>query len=118
MKIFYSLLLILAISCNGTEKNNNTAKSTDADSTLKWIDYHEGELPPVGYYAALDSTIKKWNIRYERIDGGCEVIPGKKQQYEQNNEQYFRLLEKQFGKDWRKRFDMEVTILDSILNKK
>ncbi|MEY8759337.1 hypothetical protein [Chryseobacterium tongliaoense] len=118
MKIFYSLLLILVISCNGTEKNNHTAKAKDVDSTLKWIDYHEGELPPVGYYSAFDSTIKKWNIRYERIDGGCEVIPGKKQQYEQNNKRYFRLLEKKFGKDWRQRFDLEVSTLDHILKNK
>lgn len=88
----------------------------NTDTTLKWIDYREGELPPVGYYTALDSTIKKWNIRYERIEGGCEIIPGEKQRYEQNNEKYFRMLEKRFGNNWRQRFDKEVSILDSTLH--
>ncbi|WP_162902828.1 FEKKY domain-containing protein [Taibaiella koreensis] len=82
-----------------------------------WTDYREGELPPVGFYDAMDSVIKKWNIRYSRIEGGCEVIPGAKQRYEPNNQRYFRQLEQQFGKDWRQRFNAEVRILDSVLHK-
>lgn len=120
MKIgyYFCLLFFLFFSCDGTQtaRNNTAAGRKGADSSLKWIDYRQGELPPEGYYSALDSTIKKWGIRYERIEGGCEIIPGEKQRYEQHNEKYFEQLEKQFGMGWRQRFDQEVRILDSILN--
>lgn len=107
--------MVLLFSCNGTESTNHAAKDTVA--SLKWVDYREGELPPIGYYSALDSVIKKWGIRYERIEGGCEVVPGQKQRHERNNKKYFGLLEKKFGKDWRERFDEEVSTLDSLLLK-
>jgi len=117
IRYYFCLLFFLFLSCDGTQTaRNNTATGKGGDSSLKWIDYRQGELPPEGYYRALDSTIKKWGIRYERIEGGCEIIPGEKQRYEQHNEKYFEMLEKQFGRYWRQRFDQEVRILDSILN--
>jgi hypothetical protein len=119
MKIgyYFCLLFLLFLSCDGAQTTrNNTTVGKGLDSSLKWIDYRQGELPPEGYYNALDSTIKKWGIRYERIEGGCEIIPGEKQRYERDNEKYFELLEKQFGMDWRRRFDQEVSLLDSVLN--
>jgi len=119
MKIgyYFCLLFFLFLSCDGTQTaRNNTATGKGADSSLKWIDYRQGELPPEGYYSALDSTIKKWGIRYERIEGGCEIILGEKQRYEQHNDEYFQLLEKKFGSNWRQRFDQEVKQLDSLIS--
>ncbi|MNG68981.1 hypothetical protein D3C79_273290 [compost metagenome] len=120
MKIgyYFCLLFFLFFSCDGTQtaQNNIAAGRKGTDSSLKWIDYRQGELPPEGYYSALDSTIKRWGIRYERIEGGCEIIPGEKQRYEQHNEKYFEQLEKQLGSGWRQRFDQEVRLLDSLIS--
>lgn len=114
----YNLLFILLVACNsGDSKVSNALPPTDADTGLKWTDYREGELPPVGYYDALDSVIKKWNIRYERIEGGCEPAPLEKRRYEKGNGEYFQLLEKQYGKDWRRRFDDEVKTVGRYFDK-
>ena len=118
IKASYCLLFILLFACNsGDSKVVNALPATAADSGLKWTDYREGELPPVGYYDALDSVIKKWNIRYERIEGGCEPAPLEKHRYEKGNRAYFQLLEKQYGKDWRLRFDDEVKAVGLYFDK-
>lgn len=115
----YGLLLALFVSC--TQKNGHTDRGketvTTADSTLKWIDYRFGELPPVGYYMAMDSIIRKWGIRYERMEGGCEVRPAEQRRYEKDNYKYFRILENTYGKNWRERFNAEVSALDREFQK-
>ena len=115
---WYSLLLLVLVACNDVPEGNNSNTVTQIDTSLKWVDYRNGELPPVGYYDATDSIIKKWDIRYERVEGGCEVDDAEKQRYEKDNHKYFNILEQKHGKDWRKKFDAEVKYLDSLLQVK
>jgi len=110
----YSLLLLLFVACNEKPKASDSDRVAQVDTALKWVDYRIGELPPVGYYDAIDSIIKKWNIRYERVEGGCEVISGEKESYEKHNYKYFQELEQKYGRDWRAKFDAEVQHLDSL----
>jgi hypothetical protein len=113
-------LLILA-SCRQTNSPADikaVPSSTAVDTTLKWVDYRIGELPPYGYYTAFDSVIKKWNIRYQRIEGGCEELPEERSRFEKNNPRYFALLKTRFGNNWLDRFHADVKALDSKLQKK
>ncbi|MCH5597485.1 FEKKY domain-containing protein [Niabella ginsengisoli] len=117
-KILLSLLLFqIVVSCGQKQSKPamDAAASPPTDTTSLWVDYRIGELPPEGYYDAFDSIIRKWNIRYQRTEGGCEATPSEKQQHEAGNEKYFRQLEAKFGKDWRQQFDAEVKKLDSLL---
>lgn len=117
---FYCLLVLaLIVSCKEkSSKVSNSPKVTVTNvNSLKWTDYHTGELPPVGYYLAFDSIIHRWGIKYERIEGGCEQMPYEKNRYEKHNEQYFHLLEKKFGKNWHQRFNDEVAALDLVFKK-
>ena len=120
MKFLPLILFFLCFFCK--EKNGNSvienSTKTVSDSTLKWVDYRIGELPPVGYYDAFDSIIKKWDIKYERIEGGCVVENSEKRKYEKNNPKYFRVLKEKFGKNWREKFDAEVAALEIELEKK
>lgn len=111
----YGLVLLVLVACNDVPKVADKVTATEVDTSLKWVDYRIGEPPPVGYYDAIDSIIKKWDIRYERVEGGCEVIYGEKESYEKHNYKAFRELEKKYGKDWRAKFDAEVQHLDSLL---
>lgn len=110
-------VLFLFFSCKDSPHQASAVVEKE-DTTLKWVDYRVGELPPVGYYDATDSMVRKWAIRYERVEGGCEINDSEKMAYEKRNPEYFRLLEQRFGKDWRTRFDAEVATLDSILSTK
>jgi hypothetical protein len=74
--VFLGLMAIaLIVSCDEKSNHARVAKKTGTlgDTTLKWTDYQIGELPPEGYFKAHDSIIKKWKIRYTRIQGGCEA---------------------------------------------
>jgi hypothetical protein len=115
--ILLSIVLVLAFSCEEKTQDADHAKVAAVDTTLKWTHYHIGEPPPDGYYAAFDSVIKRWNIRYERIDGGCEELPEERARYEKDNPKYFKILDKRFGKNWLQRFHAEVKALDSTLKK-
>jgi len=109
---------IAFISCKHTGSRPidiDVKQTANTESSLKWVDYHIGELPPLNYYQGFDSVIKKWGIRYQRIDGGCEEILEERQRYEKDNPKYFLILEKKFGKGWRQRFFTEVRRLDSTL---
>lgn len=92
--------------------------SCQQKTALLWTDYRIGELPPEGYYDAMDSVVKKWNIRYKRVEGGCEATPEDKKKNEAGNAAYFRELEGQYGKHWKAQFTKEVRELDSILKLK
>ena len=118
------LLIFSIISCTKTGKKsdgfiNSKNQISNDTANLKWVDYRYGELPPEGYYDAFDSIIKKWEIKYERIEGGCEINEAlsEKKKYEKDNAKYFAELEKKFGKDWRKKFDAEVEEMELKLNK-
>ncbi|MFV0604363.1 MAG: hypothetical protein ACK5NK_00855 [Niabella sp.] len=117
--VFLYIIVWAAFSCNNST-NSRSDLPSETDTVLEWVDYRYGELPPQGYYDALDSIIKKWDIRYKRIEGGCEADEAKKEQkeYEKNNSKYFHQLEHKFGKNWRNRFDAEVAALDSLLKTK
>lgn len=67
-------VFIVTYSCQNDLKLDKVSLSNqhidpiDSNSiSLKWIDYRMGEPPPLDYYFAFDSVIKKWGIRYERI---------------------------------------------------
>jgi hypothetical protein len=117
IRICYSLLLLicLLVACKEKRKHHvaKIANTIKTDTTLKWVDYNIGELPPIGQYDAFDSIIKKWNIRYQRIEGGCNATPAQKSSYENQNPKYFKVLESRFGKNWRTRFDEEVEALQN-----
>jgi len=79
--------------------------------------YRLGELPPQGTYDGIDTLVKKYKLRYQRIDAGCEIGPAEellKARYAYQNQRYFREMEKVHGKDWKKQFDAELHVLDSI----
>ncbi|WP_345950038.1 hypothetical protein ABDD95_01005 [Mucilaginibacter sp. PAMB04274] len=108
-------------SCRQTSSpvNIKTAPPVnEIDTSLKWVDYHIGEPPPEGYYTAFDSVIKKWNIRYQRIEGGCEGLPDERRRFEKDNPKYFALLKIRFGEDWLDRFHADVKALDNKLHTK
>ncbi len=115
---FYgAVVLLLFCACKQKGKHAHVENIVATDTSLKWVDYRIGELPPVNYYNAFDSVIKKWNIRYQRIEGGCEALPEERIVYEKDNNKYFLVLEKKFGHDWLKRFYAEVKALDNSLDK-
>ncbi|MCT2563916.1 hypothetical protein [Chryseobacterium herbae] len=92
-------------------------KATQKTEPLCWKDIRVGELPPEGAYDGIDSLVKKWNLCYERIETGCEVtdsITQLQKQYDSSNTMYFKSLEKKLGKNWKKQFDHELQIADSI----
>lgn len=112
-------LMILLMACNNNTDGQKpqTTATAQIDTSLVWIDYRIGELAPYSFYAGLDSLVKKYKLRYQRIEAGCEV--GKteellKTKYDQQNQRYFKEMEKIHGKDWKKRFDVELQVLDSI----
>lgn len=107
--------LIFIVSC--LQKTSDKKPPKDA-AVLLWTDYRIGELPPEGYYYARDSIIRKWNIRYKRIEGGCEATLADKKKYEAGNAGYFLELEKQHGEHWQEQFEKEVRELDSTLKSK
>lgn len=116
MKIYMIIVLLLSAAC--VDRSSPPQAGNDIlpgnDTSPKWVDYRIGELPPEGYYNAFDSIIRKWNIRYQRIEGGCDVNTKDKHRYEKDNSKYFQILEQQFGKDWRVLFNKEVAALDSL----
>lgn len=114
-----SCLLFFLLSCKPdvTNKSTVTKKTIKNKEPLCWKDLRYGELPPVGAYDGIDSLVKKWNLCYERIEAGCEItdsIQDLKNQYEASNAIYFKNLEARLGKDWKRVFDKELQVADSI----
>lgn len=113
-------ILPFMISCSpDAAKKTKSVRSDDVKKaeTLCWKDIRAGELPPVGAYDAIDSLVKKWNLCYERIETGCEITDSIRKiqnEADQTNEIYFKSLEKKLGKDWKKQFDRELHLSDSI----
>jgi hypothetical protein len=109
------IMVCLLVACKGKRKHHvdNSANTIKSDTTLKWVDYHIGELPPLGYYDPFDSIVKKWNIRYQRIEGGCDGTPAQRSFYEKQNPKYFKVLESRFGRNWLTRFNAEVEALQN-----
>lgn len=81
---YIGILAIVLVSCEQKSSHNIKKKVKITDTTLKWIDYRVGTTPPVGYYTAFDSIIKKWHIRYKRIEAGCEELPEVRTKYEKD----------------------------------
>lgn len=86
------------------------AKQEVANPKHVWIDYVIGK-PYMPYFEAKKVLAKEWGINYEFQFQGCNL--SKKMQQEATkvqaaNAPYFKALEKQFGKDWKVRFDIEV----------
>ncbi|HEU4497600.1 MAG TPA: hypothetical protein VFR70_11160, partial [Flavobacterium sp.] len=106
------LIIGLAIACSdkpGGQKHQTTAAS-QMDTSLMWVDYCMGELPPPYYYAGTDTLVKKYKLRYQRIVAGCVAGPEEellKAKYDLQNERYFKEIEKIYGKGWKKQFDAE-----------
>jgi hypothetical protein len=117
--LYTTVALLIFSSCSQTNNHEKKIATTAIaiDTNLKWVDYRIGELPQEGYYTAFDSVIKKWNIRYERIEGGCEELPDERRRYEKDNPKYFKILETRFGNDWLDHFHADVKALDSNLQK-
>jgi hypothetical protein len=118
MRKFTTALLImvcLLVACKGKRRHqvDNIANTIKSDTTLKWVDYQIGELPPSGYYDAFDSIVKKWNIGYRRMEGGCNATLAQRSFYERQNPKYFKVLESRFGKDWLTSFNAEVEALQT-----
>jgi hypothetical protein len=112
---YVALVLTCCISYtqhNGLADAKVATQVAVVDTSPKWVDYHIGEPQFVGYYAAFDSVIKKWNIRYQRIEGGCEELPAERNKYEKDNPKYFKILEAKYGKEWSNRFYTDVEVLE------
>lgn len=112
MRHILVFLMIVTLSCQQKTSDKK------AETASFWTDYRIGELPPEGYYDAKDSVVKKWNIRYKRIEGGCEATVEDMKKHEAGNATYFLELEKQYGKNWQEQFNKEVRELDSVLKSK
>jgi hypothetical protein len=118
MKKLTVVFTLILQSCNNP---SDQTKVTIPDETKNisgcWTDFRIGELPPVGYYDGIDSLVKKWDLCYTRMDGGCVMDDSTKtlsKQYKIENEKYFKQLEAKLGKNWKQQFDKELHILDSI----
>lgn len=126
LKLFTTVIVLICFgvffSCTKSSDNPiqtvQNQENTDT-TTLVWVDYHWGELPPVGHYDALDSIVTRWNLNYQRVQGGCEAseVSKERRKFEKNNPVYFDYLEEKFGKDWREKFNKEVEELEVILQK-
>lgn len=110
---FIGLTLLLA--CHSSTHRKEPVQPSETSGC--WIDFTIGELPPANYYDAKDSIIRKWQLCYKRIEGGCEATVEEKKYHEQGNEKYFKLLAAKYGKDWFQRFNKEVKDLDAVLGK-
>ena len=65
----------------------------------------------------MDTLIKKYKLRYQLIESGYDIGDEKemlKAKYDHQNQCYFREMEKIHGKHWKKRFDAELQVLDSM----
>lgn len=117
--LFICIITSVFIACNNKPDDQKLQPITKVkiDTSLIWIDYRLGELPPPYFYAGIDTLVKKYNLRYERREGGC-VIGNEEEllieKYDYQNQRYFKEIEKIHGKDWKKRFDAELRVLDSI----
>jgi hypothetical protein len=92
------------------EVNFELAKQEVPNPKHVWIDYVMGK-PYMPYFEAKKVLAKEWGINYEFQFQGCSL--SKKMQQEATkvqaaNAPYFKALEKQFGKDWKVRFDIAV----------
>jgi hypothetical protein len=118
MKYLYLIFCLFLLSCNNALDPTKTDIVTKTDAIAGcWTDFRIGELPPVGYYDGIDSLVKKWNLCYTRLEGGCvlddstEVL---RKKYKMENENYFVQLESKLGKDWKLKFENELRVLDSM----
>ncbi|SIO50134.1 FEKKY domain-containing protein [Chitinophaga niabensis] len=118
MRSILLVWMIFTVSCLQKAPDKRASAVKKDETALLWTDYRIGELPPEGYYDAIDSVVKKWNINYKRVEGGCEATVKDKEKHEAGNAGYFQELEKQYGKHWREQFNKEVRELDSILKSK
>ncbi len=120
MKKIILLILIFSvatgsISCSNKQKNGKNSKISMPESI--WIDLILGGPPLPNQFKAIDSLTKKYNINYKRIEMGCEFSNKDiilREKYEIENALYFKELEKTLGKNWKSKFDLEKSKLDSL----
>ncbi len=120
MKKFIVLIFILSVSitfigCLQKQKTDDVTKTDNSKGI--WIDLILGGPPLPNQFKAIDSLTKKYNINYKRIEMGCEfsnidLLLRKK--YEIENALYFKELEKTLDKNWKNKFDLEKSKLDSL----
>jgi len=117
--ITFYFIMMWFMSCNNSpgDQKPQTPIRSQIDTSLVWVDYLTGAPTVPGSYDGIDSLVKKYKLRYRRINAGCVV--GEKEEllkakYDQQNQRYFKEIEKIHGKDWKKRFDKELQVLDSI----
>jgi hypothetical protein len=116
-KLTVLFILILQSCIHATDQTKVTLPDESKNINGCWTDFRIGELPPLGYYYAMDSLVKKWDLCYTREESGCEVndsIRILQQKYKASNEAYFESLKAKLGNDWKQKFDKEYHILDSI----
>ena len=86
------------------------AKQAVAKSNNVWIDCVVGK-PYLPYIEAQKEVAKEWNINYEVQLKGCSLSKELQKQIdkiEAKNVAYFKLLEKNYGKDWNLRFNQAI----------
>ena len=120
MKILICLLLILMTFIGCLEKQaliKDIEKSIAKQPKGIWIDLIHGGLPLPNEFKSIDSLTKKYKINYKRIEMGCEYSNKEillKKQYQFDNAIYFNKLESVLGKNWKQKFDLEKSKLDSL----
>lgn len=92
------------------EVNFEIAKQEVANHNQVWVDYVIGK-PYMVYFEAKKAVAQEWGIHYEPQFKGCNLSKKMEKEaikVETANAPYFKFLEKQFGKDWKVRFDSAV----------
>lgn len=75
-----------------------------------WIETTVG-LPEFMYFDAKSTVCKQWGINYKFDPIGCEPPPNYEEiihQYDEQNEAYFKKLDKKFGANWRDSLNTEI----------
>jgi hypothetical protein len=97
-------------------------KQTVASPDNVWIEYVVGR-PNMAHFEAKKEVAKEWGINYEVQFKNCTLSDELKQEMseiEAKNAPYFKILEKNYGKDWTLRFNqaIEKKIATGKLDKK
>lgn len=124
IQLYLLLLLLITSSCKGNSsklpllKKHEKIDVNSGKNTLCWIDFQIGETNELYIDLAKDSLVKKWGLCYQRIINGCEIDDSTRyfeKIYDIQNQKYFKELEKKFGKDWKRRFNIELQDLEEKL---
>lgn len=73
-----------------------------------------GEIPPVGYLEEQDSSIaKKFGFNIKRV-AGCDVTEELVDSIKKINQKNDQIMQLQFGKDWKREFEIQTNLKISI----